>query len=891
MAPGERAGAPAADEAPHGWRDVQGAQQPFPAHRRIHELFEEWVDRQPAATAIREAGRAISYATLERQSNRIAHALRERHGPLGRPVGVCCQRGPTLIAALLGVCKSGAPYVPLDPTYPPARLRQMIAVAELSAVITQGALRELLPAGPTLIDVDQVIGDATLSEARPAARGTTADPCYAIFTSGTTGEPKGVVMSHAAVVNTLAWVNGTFAVTPSDRLLFVTSPSFDLSVYDVFGTLAARASIVIPTTAALREPAALAALLDQEQVTIWNSAPAALDQLADHLAGRGSTLRLVLLSGDWIPLPLVRLLKAQCPGATVVALGGATEAAIWSNWFTIDAVDDRWARIPYGRPIQNVHYCLKTPEASYPATGELYIGGVCVADGYLNRPQLTGERFVADPFSAVPEARLFRTGDLARLRPDGVFELLGRVDEQVKIRGYRVELAEIDAALGRAPGVRAAAATTFVDSSGQLSLIGCLVPAAVSAATPQSVREYLTGIVPAYMVPSVIVVVDQLPTTAQGKIDRAALRSSSMPSAPALSGPAASPATAEVPASTDTGGRLRAIWCTLLSRTDIGPDDDFFSLGGHSLLAVRLIAAIKRELGVELPLSSVLESPTLAKMTSRLDGGPTSTNTPHLVRLNTAGRSPPLVLISGLGGYALEYRQFHHQLGPDQPVFALQSIGAGPGEPLVPHSIEELAAIYEPQVLAVAPHGPIAFAGFSFGALPAFELACRFQRAGRRIVLFVSLDGAGPGLLGPANRLRSHLAELRHLDADYLRRRMASLRDWVERWRGGADWEVVPGLRALEPERHASLQKLWSLQSKAAQAYRPSSALSASTPMLLVRADHVSHRDAAEGSHHGWRRHVRGDISILKVRGEHASFMASEENRTLISRAMLRSLT
>ena len=867
--------------------DVQGPQRPFPSHKGIHQLFEDRADQQPEATALIHLGVEVSYGELERQANRIAQALRQRGAALAGPVGVCCERGPGLIAALLGVCKAGACYVPLDPAYPPRRVQQMIGVSELLLVITQAHLRDSFGAPLTVMDVDEIRRDQAISDERlPACAAGTA-PCYVIFTSGSTGEPKGVVMSHAAVVNTLVWVNETFGVDPSDRLLFVTSPSFDLSVYDVFGTLAGGAAIVIPDGEALREPGQLAALLSHHRVTLWNSAPVALDHIVDHLQGsHGSTLRLILLSGDWIPLPLVRFLKTQFQGAKIVSLGGATEAAIWSNWYVVDSIDPSWVRVPYGRPIQNVHYCLKTTDdqpATGAPTGELYIGGVGVADGYLNRPEQTADRFVADPFSAVDGARMFRTGDLVTLRSDGVFELLGRIDDQVKIRGYRVELAEIDAAMERAPGVRAAAATTFVDSSGEVSLIGSFVPTAVAPATAQSIREHLATVLPSFMIPSLITALERLPTTPQGKVDRAAVR------AIARTLPPAAPSTSDSGASNPLAAKLRVIWGAVLSRPDIGVDQDFFASGGHSLLAVRLVAAIKRELGVELPLAAVLECPTITKMTERLQSGAAATNTPHLVRLNNAGTNPPLVLISGLGGYALEYRQFHRQLGPGQRVFALQSIGAGPGEALVPRSIEELAAIYEPQVLAVAPHGPIAFAGYSFGALPAFELACRFQRAGRQVVLLASLDGSGPGLLGPANRIRAHLRQLGHLNGAYLRERVASLMDTVARWRGAA-WEVVPGLRELEPERHASLQKLWSLQSEAAQAYRPVAALSASTPMLLVRAGQAPERDSLGGPYYGWRDHVRGEISVLELPGEHASFMALDDNRARISREILRHL-
>lgn len=368
-----------------------------------------------------------------------------------------------------------------------------------------------------------------LRSADPLSGGPRAeDVCYTIFTSGSTGAPKGVVVTHRSAVNLFDWMNRTNQIGPADRILFVTAFSFDLSVYDIFGVLAAGASVRLASAAELAEPADLADVLEQEDVTIWDSAPAALAMVMPFVQVRApsgrDTLRLVLLSGDWIPVPLPDQIRDAFPGTEVVALGGATECTVWSNRYRVGDVDPGWPSIPYGKPMQNArYYVLGEDLRSRPVGGEgdLYIAGECVALGYAEAPRLTAARFLADPWAERSGERMYRTGDRARWLPSGDLEFLGRLDDQVKVRGYRVELGEVQSAFLQCPGVRAAVVVAPTGPGGR-TLAAFYVPTAEPLPKAEIVGA-LRAVLPSYMVPARIVAVGELPLTDTGKVDRAAL--------------------------------------------------------------------------------------------------------------------------------------------------------------------------------------------------------------------------------------------------------------------------------------------------------------------------------------------------------------------------------
>ncbi|HEY2738210.1 MAG TPA: amino acid adenylation domain-containing protein, partial [Thermoanaerobaculia bacterium] len=440
------------------------------------------------------------------------------------------------------------------------------------------------------------------------------DIAYVIHTSGSTGEPKGIVVQHRPAANLVDWINRAFAVGPDDRGLFITSLAFDLSVYDIFGLLAAGGTVHVAGGEELGDPARLVKLLCTAGITLWDSAPAALVQLAPLFPtapDSASRLRRVLLSGDWIPVTLPDRVRQAFPGAQVLALGGATEATVWSNWFPVEGVDPSWPSIPYGRPIANARYhVLNDASTSCPISvqGELYIGGDCLCSGYARRPELTAAAFLPDPFAGTPGARLYRTGDRARYGIDGILEFQGRLDQQVKVRGYRIELGEIEVALAHHPGVREAVVLARQDEPGDQRLVAYVVPAAEPAPSPAELREALLHVLPEYMVPATFVSLAELPVTANGKLDRQALPAPARREAAAFAAPR-----------TEVEQVLAALFAEVLGVERVGVEESFFDLGGHSLLATQVIARLRQAFGLDFALRKLFEHPTVASLAREIE--------------------------------------------------------------------------------------------------------------------------------------------------------------------------------------------------------------------------------------------------------------------------------
>ncbi len=442
---------------------------------------------------------------------------------------------------------------------------------------------------------------------------TPGDLAYIIHTSGSTGSPKGVVVQHEPAVNLIDCVNREFQVGPADRLLFVTSLCFDLSVYDVFGILAAGGTVQVASGPDFHDPMKLMSLLSREPITFWDSAPAMLQQLVPLFPAEGpldgGRLRLVFLSGDWIPVTLPQAVTRAFPQSEVVSLGGATEATIWSNVYRIRSVDPSWTSIPYGRPIRNAQYYVLDPRlAPCPVgiPGELYIGGDCLSSVYLGEPVLTAQKMIPDPFRPEPGARLYRTGDRTRFWGDGNIEFLGRVDHQVKIRGYRVELSEVDAVLGQHPAVRDVVCLAREDRPGEKLLAAYLVPRDGSRATASELQRFVRQRLPESMVPSDFVLLDEMPLTPNGKVDRMALITSR--------GIRAGVDGAYVAPRTPMEETLAQIWSEVLSVERVGIEDNFFELGGHSLRGTQVASRVRELFQVDLPLRHLFRNPTVAEL-------------------------------------------------------------------------------------------------------------------------------------------------------------------------------------------------------------------------------------------------------------------------------------
>ncbi len=599
----------------------------------LHEPFEKQVKLLPHALAVRDFSRSLTYFELNQEANQLAHKLYSL-GAEKKLVAVLLSRSAYLVSGLLGISKAAAAYVPMEPHFPLARIEYILRSLEIEYLLTEnGQLEKLSGLLPTLDKLRHVVcwDSEEVSETQEFTdeilvhqegkqvnialsdldlKISPNELAYIIFTSGSTGNPKGVMIRHQPAANLIDWVNQSFSVNEKDQVLFITSVCFDLSVYDVFGILATGASIRVATAEDVLDPSHLFSILCEEPITFWDSAPAALQQVSsffDSDLAQKSSLRLVFLSGDWIPLSLPLKIQSTFLQSQVISLGGATEATIWSNFYPIEEVDPSWTSIPYGRPIQNARYhILGTDLHPSPVgvSGDLYIGGECLASGYINAPELSSEKFLPDPFSSEKGKRLYRTGDRARYWSDGTMEFLGRLDDQVKVRGFRIELGEIESVLSQHEHVSELVVIAQEKNRHDKRLVAYIVSTPGEQVTSEELRSYLKERLPEYMVPAFYVFLEQIPITANGKVDRKRLPE---PSEGILS------VGAKVAPEGEKETALWEIWKNVLGFENIGVQDNFFELGGDSILSIQIVSQAKQR-GIQLSVQDVFLHSTIAQL-------------------------------------------------------------------------------------------------------------------------------------------------------------------------------------------------------------------------------------------------------------------------------------
>jgi len=571
----------------------------------------------PHAIAVVTRAGSLSYAELNRRANQLAHCLRQLGVERGKLVGLCLERSHALVFGLLAIVKAGGVYVPLDAEYPPERLAFIARDAGLSVLITRAELREMLSMieGASVVCVDdQAEQIAGFPDTDLGINLAPDDLAYVIYTSGSTGRPKGALNTQLGLQNRLAWMQDAFGLGPSDRVLHKTPIGFDVSVWELLWPLLNGATMIMADPGEHRDPHALLEWIARERVTIVHFIPALLDRfLEEPGVERCLDLRRVICSGEVLSSALEARFFERLQ-AELYNLYGPTEAAIDVTWWKCERGNAR-ARVPLGRPIANVRiYVLDDRQQPVPigVSGELCIAGAAVGYGYLGRPELTAERFIADPF--VPEtaagSRLYRTGDQARWTPEGILEFLGRRDQQLKLHGVRVELGEVESALQQLPGVREAVVVPKPDLSGELRLVAYVVPLAGAELTLIALRRALARQLPEVMIPSALVVLSEFQLTPNGKVDREALPT-----------PSSLRPTLErelVPPRNDRERELARIWSELIGVSAIGVHDNFFELGGHSLLATQVASRIRLLFGIELPLRSLFESPTVSELATEL---------------------------------------------------------------------------------------------------------------------------------------------------------------------------------------------------------------------------------------------------------------------------------
>ena len=793
----------------------------------MHQLVEERARLAPEATAVRFDGAGLSYGELNRRANQLAHRL-IRLG-VGRDVlvGVGLERGFDLVVAVLAVWKAGGAYVPIDPDLPASRQALMIADTGAVVVLTDAAVRaRLSAAGDRLLVVDDPrAGLATEPEHDPGVPVTGEDAAYVLYTSGSTGRPKGVVNVRAGVRNRLAWMTEEFGLGPGDRVLQKSPSTFDTSVWELFWPLTIGATLVMARPDGHRDSRYLVEVIRDERVAFADFVPSMLEMfLREPGAGQCTSLRHVIAGGEALTRTLRSRFFAVLPGTRLHNLYGPTEASIGVTHWECHADDDE-GRPPIGFPIANTRvYLLGPGDEPAPAgePGEICIAGRPVARGYLNQPELTGQRFVADPF--VTGARMYRTGDLGRRRADGAIEFLGRADDQVKIRGVRVELGEVEAGLLSLAGVAQAAAAVHGEGVDR-RLVGYVV-ADSAPLDPAGLRGEMAALVPDALLPSAFVVLEALPVTAHGKVDRAALPE---PGVPAGYRPPAGP----------VEETLARLWAEAFGLPRVGRDDNFFALGGHSLMAMHLRNQVRSVLGVDLPFRAVLESPTLAELAGRVaelpvlpadagsfgteermrklvaealgtgtvaaddnvfdlggdrdtierltqaieqefgvainplvvaavptakdlagrvGAGADSSALDVLVPLRPGTGGPALFCVHPLGGLSWLYYPLVHAIPATVGVYGLQARGLRPGDTLPP-SMAAMAADYVAEIRAVQPEGPYHLLGLSVGGEIAHEMAVQLRRAGHQVGSLTMLDARPTPYRAGAGAARSSAAE------------------------------------------------------------------------------------------------------------------------------------
>ncbi len=621
---------------------------PLPRRDSIKELFEEQVARAPEATAVAFGPSRLSFDELNRRANRIAWLLRERGVGPGSLVGILMEKSIELVPAVLGVVKAGGAYIPLDPLYPADRLAFMISDARPALVLTQSKhLETVLDDGGRSLAIDAPGALDRFPEDDPPTIAGGDDLAYVIYTSGSTGEPKGAMIRNRSLASAYFAYERAYRLKELRAHAQMASFSFDVFTGDMIRSLLAGAKLVLCPIETVIDPAALYELMLAEGIDAGEFVPATASLLFEYLQREGRRLdhmRLVVVSSEAWRDDKYAFFKGLCgPRTRLINSYGLTEATIDSTWFEPASLDELLPGrfVPIGRALDNTQiYVLDPALEPQPIgiPGELCVGGVAVGRGYLNRPELSAERFVPDPFSDEPDALLYRTGDLARWLPDGTIDFLGRTDRQIKIRGFRIEPGEIEAVLERRSEIRASAVVDRLDPRGETRLVAYIdAAAAPSEAPPEAadLRAYLSEHVPHYMVPSAYVTVDELPQTPNGKVDRDAL--------PDPEWDHATVSEEFVAPRTEAERRVADVWSDVLSVEEIGVHDNFFALGGHSLLAMQVMSRLRDEFGVALTLRAIFDAPTvleLAVEVSRAEAAPALPEPPALVRVQRAGARP-----------------------------------------------------------------------------------------------------------------------------------------------------------------------------------------------------------------------------------------------------------
>jgi len=855
----------------------------YPRERSLHEFIEQQAERTPEATALIFGPHQLTYRQLNSAANQLAHRLRKMGVGPEVLVAVCAVRSVELVVALLGTLKAGAAYVPIDPEYPRDRLAVMLKDSQPRVLLTLEHLLSVLPENPiptVCLDRDwRDIADEPIGN--PPVLTTGKDQAYVIYTSGSTGMPKGVANLHEGIVNRLLWMQSAYTLNDTDRILQKTPYSFDVSVWEFFWPLMTGACLVVAIPNGHKDPNYLVRTIVEHGITTIHFVPSMLRVFLEAEGiERCISLRRVICSGEALTPDLVKRFFVRL-SASLHNLYGPTEAAVDVTFYECSPHSGCWT-VPIGKPIWNTQiYILDRRGSPTPigVPGELHIGGVGLARGYLGRPELTAERFVDDSISGKPGGRLYKTGDLARFLPDGNVEYLGRLDFQVKLRGLRIELAEIETALSQHPAVKECVVIVREDVPGDKRLVAYIVTGGQEPSSGESFRSLLLAQLPDYMIPSAFVSLPALPLTSSGKTDRKALP------APELQRDDKS---GYVLPRTPLEEKLVFIWSEVLKLPQIGVNDDFFELGGHSLLAVDLFVRIERQLGQKLPLNLLFNSPTVAQLALHMGPSELSSSETSIKPCRTGGSRPPIFAAHGIGGTVLTFRALAGFLDPDQPIYGLEALSLDQGWT----NLEELASHYAHDIRAFQPEGPYHLIGSSFGGMVVFEIARQLRAQGQEVGLVGLLDSSNMGarnLLTYRERIRNHMGFLYKRVLLHLRRFPdRSLSQWpryaagrilaVGRRLHGSLWRVAYRSYATAPaDKPSILHNMKRAYELAGMDYIPQ--VYSGKIVLFRRKEKITPQQTQR--QHGWTGLATGGLEIIEVPGDHNSIMSEPHVKVL----------
>ena len=842
------------------------------------------VSAQPDSTAVVDSTEVVSYRELRVRVDVLRLQLEAFGIGVGARVGLFLDRGAHLIVAMLAVLEAGAAYVPLDPQHPPDRVRHVLDDCLPEAIITRRALRSAVPTTNNrtriiCVDAQESPVDVALGPLEISVQSTR--PAYVLYTSGSTGNPKGVEVSIGALDNFLRSMLDRPGIVPEDILLAVTTVAFDIAGLELLLPIVAGASVVIAADSTLGNGQALAQKIAEVRPTLIQATPSTWKMLLEAGFTGADNLR-ILCGGEGLVPDLASRLLARAK--SVWNMYGPTETTIWS---TVHEVSANQAPVPIGTPIDDTCvYVLDGQGELCPigVPGEIFIGGAGVANGYLNKPELTAERFVSDPFCSLPGARMYRTGDLGRLRRDGCFEHWGRLDHQIKLRGFRIEPGEIETAIKQETGLSDVLVIARPYRVSDERLVAYYVRDKHSSLEPPALREKLRRRLPEYMLPTAFVGVPAFPQTPNGKVDRTKLP------APGLLDMSVAPVF--VLPRDELERKVALIWCELLELPEVGIHEDFFLLGGHSLLAVQLIARIELETGVAVPLAALFEAPTIESLAKRIGTIRAETSAErtgstdlqgievnhnqvlrnewheHLVLIHQGGNKRPLYCVHGAGGHVLNFALLAAKIGVSRAIYGLQARGVdGKQRPF--ERLQDAAKAYVREIERVQPSGPYLLAGYCYGGLIALEMAKILQSRGQQVALVALINTYYPGIFVRINRVRRFAERLWHSKFRFFVKWLPAFY-----WRMKVQWAKAVRLayhRVLGHSVPITLRDYW-LTNAAMQTlvnYRPEP-YRGNVTVFRASGDEQA---ASAGPDLGWHRGVLGELSIYEVTGNHLEIM------------------